>query len=143
MDVAVRRAMELSTEEALACFPPAIYIAWVRALKPFASSQGDPDKDSALKTRYYARWLDVLKFASSYGDVEQLAHHNPHLNHGYHILKTLRRIGEGPASLVNLDFVFEPVDHNMTICANCISFRGWRPAVEEKIAALPKFSAFM
>jgi len=124
MDVCELRAIELSPTEAFGCFSPAVYIAW---------------------TRYYAQWLDILKYAHEFKNpagIEPVSSHDVH--HVRAWLEMLHRLGGSPASLKNLNHVFEPVNDRIKQCGYCWKIHNdWRSAMETKIAGLSKFSTFL
>jgi hypothetical protein len=123
MDVAEKRALELSPAEAFSCFSPAVYIAWVMVPRSYAWMNVD-HFPVYTQTRYYAQWLGVLKYAHEYEDIDDLDS-----DHSKLMLLTLRRLGVNPALLCRLDFVFEEVGRcNCSSFPNypCQSFRNWR-----------------
>ncbi|KAF7973109.1 hypothetical protein HWV62_16222 [Athelia sp. TMB] len=89
MDVSERRALGLSPPEALGLFSTDWYIAW---------------------------WVDVLHFALTYKKVETMPNH---WDHAWRIAEILRLLGEGPASLCDLDRVFQPMDWGLGGCDEC------------------------
>jgi len=118
MDVSERRALELSPTEALGLFSPEWYIAW---------------------TQYHAQWVEVLRFAMTYKKVETMPNH---WDHAWRIAEILRLLAQGPASLCDLDRVFQPMDWGLGGCDEC-KVQLWRTEIEDKIKTLRNFSAFL
>lgn len=65
-----------------------------------------------------------------------------HWDHAWRIAEILRLLGEGPASLCDLDRVFQPMDWGLEGCDEC-KVQTWRDDIESRIANLKRFSTFM
>ncbi|KZP11905.1 hypothetical protein FIBSPDRAFT_799729 [Athelia psychrophila] len=126
VDLAQRRALQLSPAQAFDCMSPAVYIAW---------------------TRFYAQWINAGQLAAGLQlkrlEIAPYTPGNPCSN-GTHASLTvilLAHLAVGPVSLLDIDALFEPLIKaaNHTCCAP----ESWKAKVQALIKDLPNFSSFL
>lgn len=141
MDVAQKRAVGLSLSEALGVFSTEWYIAWVGGLllHPFGITINNSPLGAIPQTQYYSQWIDILQFALTYKKVQTMPNH---WDHAWRIAEILRLLGEGPASLCELDRIFQPMDWGLGGCDEC-KVQTWREDIEGRILDVRSFSTFV
>lgn len=104
MGLSQGRALGLSLIKALVVFSTG-YVAWVSSILIgpllILAPRFHP------QTQYYAQWLDVLQFALVYMKALTMP---KHWDPAWRIAEILCLLGEGPASLCDLDQTLRPMD---------------------------------
>ncbi|KZP29131.1 hypothetical protein FIBSPDRAFT_851977 [Athelia psychrophila] len=126
MDKAEKKALEVSPTVAFDSFTPEVYIAW---------------------TRYYAQWLDLLGGLLKHIGKLQSHEHNYYFDPDNRWLPSVVSQLDTPASLLDLDRVFEVARTTTTsnTCSYCMNhIKAWTgTTLPQAIERMKKLSSFL